>query len=601
MSKVFSLRYAALILIAAMIPSVAARAQSAFDDPGSRNAATGKGGDFKPVSDKLDAGEVTLGAATQVVVLFRNDDSKPVTTGVINLYPSSNITANIGENQCSAAPIQPGEICAISVQVKGLQAGTYRIEMLMRHDGRAKLLTTTINGTISSGDNKSVDLAGDLEIIPSSLDFGDLDHSRSQARAVILRNKTSKSISISDIHIEAGGQSGYTVNSNCNELATGAACVASVTWEPRQKGPSTGTLIVNHTGATGISTIDLTGSYDPEKSEKADIYPDAVPGKGLLVSSQETVDFGTGVEQSSSITVSLVNVGDVPLTLTGIRMTNPENGVRTEKTGCKVGSVLAPLEACPLTMTWDPVREGIIVDDIQVTHSGARGVLVMPLRGTASKAINKDKKAIMLSGAPGGAEDILAKIQPLSLNDIEDSGEEVEESGQKASVPKTGASKSAVKASDQTPSAKTAGNNAKESSSATSIEREGSLRKASSAPSAAEQGIAQVDVRGVLDGYLITSFSTNRAIVSGPGGSRVVFNGEQTVIGGVLWEIKMRPSAIEFRNGEQKVLLLFDRSLSSVNVLDTQSSSGSTTSSSTSSGPPTSSSSSTTSSSSGTQ
>jgi hypothetical protein len=89
----------------------------------------------------------------------------------------------------------------------------------------------------------------------------------------------------------------------------------------------------------------------------------------------------------------------------------------------------------------------------------------------------------------------------------------------------------------------------------------------------------EIDVRGVLDGYVITSYSSRRAIVSGPGGSRVVFDGEQTVIGGVLWEIVMRPSAIEFKNGDQKVLLLFDKSLSSVNLLNAQSSSGTSSSS----------------------
>jgi hypothetical protein len=35
------------------------------------------------------------------------------------------------------------------------------------------------------------------------------------------------------------------------------------------------------------------------------------------------------------------------------------------------------------------------VDDVQIYHTGARGVLVLPLCGTATKAINKDKKPIV--------------------------------------------------------------------------------------------------------------------------------------------------------------------------------------------------------------
>ncbi len=550
MTKLISARYVALLTIASMALSTGAYAQSAFDDPGSRAGGT-QGGDLKPVSDKVDAGAVALGASSQVVVLFRNDDGKPLKTGAINLYPSSNITASIGENQCAQDAIQPGEICAISVQVKGLQSGNYRIEMLVRHDGRAKLLTTTINGNVEAGGKDATDLTSDIEVIPKDIDFGSLDESRSQVKAVVLRNKTSKPIKINEIEIEAGYQSGFTVNANCGELQTGAACVASVMWAPQQKGPSAGTMIIRHSGSTEVATVELKGQFDPSAVQKAEVFPEAVPGKGLLISSLEDVDFGSGVAQSSSITASLVNVGDVPLTLTDIRMANAENGIRVETSGCHGGSILAPLEACPLTLTWEPVREGNIVDDVQISHTGARGVLVMPLRGAASKAVNKDSKAIMLGGNPG-PEAILKNIQPLSLDDIEDDGEEVIESGDKAKVKKPSAPKA--------------------------VKRE--------TPAVSSDMVTQQDVRGVLDGYVITSYSAKRAIVSGPGGSRVVFDNEQTVIGGILWEITMRPSAIEFRNGNQKVLLLFDKSLSSVNAISGISTSGeatSTTSPSTSS------------------
>lgn len=549
MSKLKSFRYAALLISAVIFMPAGALAQSAFDDPGSRNASGAVAGDLVAVSDKIDSGTVAVGSSSQIVVLFRNDDSKPLKTGAINLYPSSNITAAIGENQCATAAIQPAEVCAISIQVKGLQPGTFRIEMLMRHEGRTKLLTTAVNGTVESSGDKSTDLISDIETIPSSIDFGSLVESQAQVRAVILRNKTSKPLDIDGIDIEAGTQSGFNVNSNCKTLATGAACVASILWTPQKKGPSTGTLIVRHSGPTEISTVDMKGDYNPAESVAAQVFPEAVPGKGLLVSSQEDVDFGSGVAQSSSITVSLVNVGDVPLTLTDIRMANAENGVRAERTGCVSGSVLGPLEACPLTMTWEPVREGNIVDDIQVAHTGARGILVMPIRGSATRAINKDAKAITI-GSNYGADAIISKIQPLSMDDILDDemsdGEDGEgaATGKKSTGRKTSAKASSMAVEDYNP---------------------------------------QVDVRGVLDGYVITSYSAKRAIVSGPGGSRVVFDGEQTVIGGILWEITMRPSAIEFKNGNQKVLLLFDKSLSSFNVLDAQSSSGNASVNSTSS------------------
>lgn len=570
MSKPFKYRYAALIVIAAMLFSTGVRAQSAFEDPGAR-AAGGQGGDLKPVAEKTDAGAVAVGASAQVVVLFRNDDTKPIKTGIINLYPSSNITAAIGENQCANAAIAPGEICPISLQIKGLQRGNYRIEMLMRHDGRAKLLTTTISGTVESSGDETTNLDSDIEAIPDAVDFGDLDESSTQVRALVLRNKTSRPIKIKELKIEASEQSGFTMNSNCGELVTGAACVASITWTPQQKGPSTGTLIVRHDGATELATVELTGTFTPAAAAKADIFPDAMPGKGLLVSSQEDIDFGSGISQSASITVSLVNVGDVPLTLRDIRMTNSENGIRAEKSGCRTGLVLTPLEACPLTLTWEPVREGSIIDDLQVLHTGARGVLVMPLRGNAAAPVNKDKKAIML-GDNRNMDALIDNIEPLSIEDIAGDEDEAAE----ASDSKTGKSKTkSSDAEDDEAADADAKDKSKRTDSDGNYYADGQKRSRSSGylPS-------QTDVRGLLDGYVITSYSPRRAIINGPGGSRVVFDGEQTVIGGVLWQITMRPSAIEFGHGDQKVLLLFDKSLSSINVLDAQSSSGAESSSS---------------------
>jgi hypothetical protein len=93
-----------------------------------------------------------------------------------------------------------------------------------------------------------------------------------------------------------------------------------------------------------------------------------------------------------------------------------------------------------------------------------------------------------------------------------------------------------------------------------------------------------VDPGSVLDGFAVTSHSAKRAIITGPGGSRIVFNGEEVVIGGFLWNVTIRPSGVEFHTGDQKVLLLFDRSLntpssSSVNRSSSQSSGGSSTTS----------------------
>jgi len=483
-------------LVLMVFVSSSAFAQSAFDDPGARNAGSAKSGDLVSVDGKTDAGSVSLGASSQVVILFRNDGSKPITSGDISLYPSSNVSASVGENECNRQPLPPDAVCAIALSVKGLQPGKFRIEMLMRHDGRTKLITSTISGSVERSDDSSTDIISDIETVPSELKFGNLKESRPLTRSLILRNVTSKTITVNSIDVESNEQAGYSIKSDCGKLLSGEACVATVTWAPQQRGPATGVLVVNHDGPTGVVSVVLDGIYSPGQAQEVGIFPEAVPGKGLLTASQKEVDFGAKIESASSITVSLVNVGDAPLKINQIKLSNEDNGIQIASNGCRPGLTLSPVEACPLTLKWEPVREGSILDDVQITHDGARGILVLPVRGSASKAVNRDSKAMVFGGEAG---DILRAIPPIS------SGEMGEEPAKKSK---------------------------------------------------------HRDVSGALEGYKISSLAKNRAIVSGPGGSRVVFDGQETVIGGVLWIVKVRENAVEFSGGGQKILLLFDRSLS---------------------------------------
>jgi hypothetical protein len=87
----------------------------------------------------------------------------------------------------------------------------------------------------------------------------------------------------------------------------------------------------------------------------------------------------------------------------------------------------------------------------------------------------------------------------------------------------------------------------------------------------------------LLDGYKITSFSPTRAIINGPGGSRIVFDNEDLVLGGVPWFVSIQENGIEFLHQGQRILLLFDRSLSSINRVSS-SSGGNSSSSGESSG-----------------
>ncbi len=506
-------------------------AQSAFENPGVRG---GTGSGLIPVEEEIDGGTIAIGSTAQVVVLFRNEGGSPVTTGAINLYPSSNTTATVTLNQCGQEPLAGGADCAIAVSVKGLQAGPWRVAMLMRHDGRSRLVSTVLSGSIESAGEGQDQLISDLEAVPNELDYGNLAASRAQLKSVTLRNITSTPITVEDVYLKSDSSAGLSLENECDILSAGQACIVTVKWSPLQKGPASGVVVIKHNGPTGITTVDIKGEFKPETSEEADVFPDAVPGKGLMVSSLSEIDFGDGIDTISAITTSLVNSGDAPLKIADISLSGSENGLEIETSGCAAETVLEPLDACPLTLSWGPVRVGNLLDDVKIRHTGARGVLVLPVRGSAAEAVSKDSQSIVLNASPGFSlesyVDALPEPDDRSAGSLEDGSEgkkdeEGDESSKKSQVPKINKIKT-------------------------------------------------------LDGYSITSLAGDRAIITSPRGSRVIFDGEPMVIAGVRWIPHIKYSGVEFSSGADKVLMLFDRSLSSFNTSASESSSSSGSSSS---------------------
>ena len=475
-----------------------AQATNALGDPVNRASAQGGVSGLVSVLPETKAGDITVGSTNQVVVKFRNESGQEVRVGNINLYPSSTVGAEVSLNECMTAKeaMPVGSECAIVISVKALKIGNWRVEMLVRHDGKSKIVTSSISGTVVAGDDKTDVLLSDIEMIPNEIDFGTLASSRPLVKSVILRNVTSQPITVSKVYVDASPQSGYTLASDCKDMKPGQACMTTITWAPMTSGKSDGVLVVEHDGPTRVASVNLMGSYDPKAAEKASIFPEAVPGAGLLVSSQEEIDFGT-ITNEASMTVSLVNVGDQELQIKDISLGSSDKGLSIADTGCRDKTVLEPVAACALTITWSPVRAGEILEDVRISHDGARGVLVLPVRGVSSAAVNRDTKAVV-----------------------------VNETGS-AQVVKT------------------------------------------------------VEKKQALEGFVITSHSTSKAILNGPGGSRVISDGQDVVLGGIEWKVSIVENGVEFVNKSDRVRLLFDRSLSSSGRSTTSSDTSSSASSAT--------------------
>jgi hypothetical protein len=520
---------AALALCFAASP---ARAQfNAFKDPApSSSGGAVSGPDLKSVSEKVEAGKLTVGASTTVVLTFKNNGSSPVKVTHAELYPPSNVSAEVGSNKCSEAPLPPEAQCAITISVTGRQVGPFRVEVLVDHDGRSRLAEASFSGSVDPAATQSQEqVRDDVEAVPPNLDLESAG-GVPVIRSVLLRNRTSDKITLGDFRLDAPPQAGLSYKTDCpKDILPGESCVATVTWTPAVKGISQGLLTVMHSGKSAVTKVDIKGNYTPAASASAPRYPEAVPDMGVLVSDRDQIDFGTGIKSISAITASLVNMGAADVTLKSLTLAGADNGLSLARSGCRAGTVLKPNEACPLTVNWVPSRSGAVVDNIQILHTGVRGVLILEIHGTADAAASREGLALRQPSPD---------MQGESVARDKGKGKDKDKDGDKDSM-------------------------------------EAAIRD------------LPPPLVPVLDGYVVTSHSPSKAVINGPVGGFVVHDGEDTVIAGTRWTVTIVSTGVILSSDSDEIMLVFDRSLRPASPNTTASSSSSSSSSTPSPAPAT--------------
>lgn len=475
-----------------------------FEDPPLTGSSAG-GQDLTPVKAEMGGGVIEVGGTVEVISLFKNTSGQPINLKDLELIPSSNISAVIGVNQCSNGAIEPGVECAVTITIEGLSPGEYRVGMLLNHDARSKLSTAAITGVVGgAGSLGGIQAGTTIESIPNELDFGVLNSRSPLVRSIVLRNPTSQPINVYSIDLVASDSSGFEVTAiDCVTLLAGQSCLASVTWAPSVQGKTEGLVVIRHDGATGVLSIGVKGDYQPTKQATASRFPDPIPGQGLIIADREGIDFGDDVDGAASITASLVNNGDSSVKIKFIKLAGSDNGLSLAGGGCADGTILQPTDACAMTVNWLPRREGPIIDDIQISHDGARGVLILPVRGEAVEPVSSDLPVMSLSG--------IENVPKISGSSIQESAVTAKKSPSKA-------------------------------------------RGESSAMS-----LGSGDATS-LNGYKVTSHSEKRAVISGPRGRLIVADGDVQVVAGSRWITKIVPDGVEMIGQRNSVLLVFDRS-----------------------------------------
>ncbi len=443
----------------------------------------------------LDFGTSSGGIPLVRSVLVSNNSAQNVEIWNVDM----DVSSESGFSYSSQCPetLRPGESCNILVTWKPTSKGLAQGVLVVQHSGKSGIVESEVKGVYQPADNSSNNNVGQIVASPETLDFGSSPGGISAVRSVIFNNQSGNSIDIKKIVLDVPDQSGFTYKSACPAtLRSGGACNIFVTWNPTTPGLAQGVLVIDHTGGSGMTQVNIEGTLKPQSGKVAAIYPNAMPDRGLLVSDKEKINFGSGVKDEAAITTTLVNAGSSALTLKSIDLSGVDDGLDLSGNGCAPGTVLQPGAACPLTISWLPRHSGQILDSIQIIHTGARGVLVIPITGSGD-----------------------ASVDTSNAN-----------SGNVMSVPSTNAG---------------SGNQSQKTS------------KTSGAASAVNKGPS---MKQIFAGYTVSSHAASSAVIDGPAGSYVVRDGQSLIISGVDCSVTVVPAGVILSNSGDKVLLPFDSS-----------------------------------------
>jgi hypothetical protein len=375
----FSLIVSIAVMGALLASASPAQAQfslgNPFKDPANAGAAaTTSAADFKAVVDDIKGGKVAVGATAFVVVLFKNRGVSSVKVGNVNLYPSSTVSAQVTLNQCADAPLTTDAQCAITLAVKGLQSGAWRVEVLVDHSGPSRITMASITGEVEQVATQKDDNKGDVEISPVSLDFGTSPGGIALVRSVVLNNRSAEAITVKGITLEGPDKSGFTFKSQCPEtLQPGETCNIIVTWQPTTKGLAQGVLVVQHTGKTGMAQSEVKGVLQP---------PEVVAKEtgGDLDASPALLDFGISPGGIALVrSVILNNRSAEIIKIKGIILNAPDQSGYTFKSQCP--EAMQPGETCNVIVSWLPTTKGLAQGVLAVQHSGKSGMVQSELKG----------------------------------------------------------------------------------------------------------------------------------------------------------------------------------------------------------------------------
>jgi Abnormal spindle-like microcephaly-assoc'd, ASPM-SPD-2-Hydin len=325
---------------------------------------------LNPTSLSFGNQVVNTTSAAQPVTLI-NGGTAPLTISSISVTGT-----NSGDfAETSTCPISPstlaaGAQCTINVTFRPSATGSRSASLSITDNAAGSPQTAPLSGTGT---------APAVTLNPTSLSFGNqLINTTSPAQTVTLTNSGTAPLTISSIGDTGTNAGDFTETNTCpispSTLAAGAQCTINVTFRPSATGSRSASLSItdNAAGSPQIAPLSGTGT---------------APAVSL---SPSNLSFGNQLVNTTSAvqTISLIDSGTAPLTISGFNINGPNAGNFAQSNNCPISPSTLPVNAsCTISVTFTPSATGSRSANLRISDNAANSPQTVALSGIGTAPV----------------------------------------------------------------------------------------------------------------------------------------------------------------------------------------------------------------------
>jgi centrosomal CEP192-like protein/HYDIN/CFA65/VesB family protein len=328
----------------------------------------------------LSFGSVNVNtSSTAPSVTLTNSGNQTLTISSVSINPAFGNPGDFtfssapGSNTCkTVGALQPvggnPNSCTITITFTPAAQGSRMGEVDISDNASPSTQTISLSGT---GTAPGVSLA------PSSLNLGSEDiGSKSAAQNVTLTNTGSGPLTINAVGFSGANPGDFGETNSCPispaQLASGNACIISVTFTPTAKGARSASLSVSDTGPGSPQTVGLSGTGT---------QPAVALSPSTGVSFPPTV---VGVA-SGTRALTVTNTGDGPLDVSNITFSGANAGDFSETDNCiGAANAVAPQKSCTINVNFVPAAMGTRSANLVLTDNASPPTQQVPVGGQAT-------------------------------------------------------------------------------------------------------------------------------------------------------------------------------------------------------------------------